>query len=59
LKAENFDWLQAPMVNRFTRLAVITDAAGGRLTVQGFEGAAQVTELFNLPTEAYARREVV
>jgi hypothetical protein len=49
LRMPNFDWLQAPVINQFTRLCAITDAATGRLTLQGYEGVAQVTELFDLP----------
>jgi len=59
LEQGNFDWLQSPMVNPFTRVAVVADAASGRLMVQGFEGATRVTELFNLPAELERERKVI
>ena len=37
LEQEDFGWLQSPVKNRLTRLAAITDAATGRLMVQGYE----------------------
>ena len=49
LAKDNFSWLIAPILNPFTRLCMVADAATGRLTVQGFEGIVAVTELFNLP----------
>lgn len=49
---EHFSWLRPPMINGYTRLCVITDAAAGRLQVQGFEGALPVTNLFQLPSQA-------
>ncbi len=48
LRQNNFDWVQAPMLNHLTRLGVIADALTGRLIVQGMEGESRVTELFNL-----------
>lgn len=45
----NFNWLNAPIINTDTRLAVLADATTRRLMVQGFEGITQVTGLFNLP----------
>ncbi len=45
----NFSWLTAPILNPFTRLCLIADAATGKLSVQGFEGITAVTEIFNLP----------
>lgn len=46
---DNFSWLTPPMLNKFTRLCMIADAATKRLSVQGFEGIVPATELFNLP----------
>ena len=51
LSARNFDWLRAPIININTRLCVIADAATRRVTVQGFEGAVSVTDIFDLPAE--------
>ena len=45
----NFSWLCAPILNPFTRLCMVADAATGKLTVQGFEGLTAATEVFNLP----------
>lgn len=56
LSANHFDWLQAPMINQFTRLCCISNAATRRLVVQGYEGMAQVTEIFNLPAESYGKQ---
>lgn len=47
---DNFSWLRPPMLNKFTRLCMIADAATGRLSVQGFEGVTTATEIFNLNT---------
>lgn len=46
---DNLAWLRAPMLNPFTRLCIVADAASGRLIVQGFEGVSTATELFTLP----------
>jgi len=43
-----FRWLRAPVLNECTRLAVIANAATGRLTVQGFEGGAPATAVRRL-----------
>ena len=58
LEAEHFEWLQAPVINPYTRICVVTNAATQRLMVQGFGGmGGHVTELFNMPAmEAYAQR---
>lgn len=45
----NFSWLTTPMLNPFTRLCIVADAATGRLSVQGFEGLSPETEIFHLP----------
>jgi len=59
LEVNHFDWLRAPIINQNTRLAIIADAATRRLVIQGFEGMATITELFNLPDESLQRREAV
>ncbi|MEQ1789356.1 MAG: hypothetical protein ABL857_02815 [Rickettsiales bacterium] len=45
----DFSWLCAPILNPFTRLCMVADAATGDMKVQGFDGVVAVTELFNLP----------
>jgi hypothetical protein len=40
-----FDWLQAPVLNAHTRLAVEMNAAAGTLRVQGLHGAERVTNI--------------
>jgi hypothetical protein len=52
VQLEHFNWLQGPIINQRTRVAVVTDAASGRLMVQGYEGVLPVTELFKLPGRA-------
>jgi hypothetical protein len=59
LAQPHFNWLQAPIVNGFTRLCVLSDAATRRLMVQGFEGVAQATGVFNLPAIAHESKEAV
>lgn len=59
LQDAHFNWMRSPMLSEFTRMAAVMDAATQRLTVQGFEGPAQVTESFSLPTVSYARQEAV
>lgn len=49
-----FTWLRAPMLNPLTRLAMVADAATGRLQVQGYEGTTAATSIFNLPTASHA-----
>lgn len=49
LEAAHFGWLKSPIINPHTRLAVVADAATGRLMAQGFEGMLPVTGLFHLP----------
>ena len=48
LEQEGFAWLRAPILNPFTRLCIVANAATGRLCVQGFEGITPATELFIL-----------
>ncbi len=60
LEAENFEWLQAPVINPHTRICMIANASTQRLMVQGYEGMARVTELFNMPAvDSYAQRQAV
>jgi hypothetical protein len=57
LEADNFEWLQAPVINPYTRICIITNAATQRLMVQGYEGMGRATELFNMPAvDNYAQR---
>jgi hypothetical protein len=49
-EGSDFAFLKLPILNAFTRVAIITDAATGKLIVQGFEGATPVTHVFSLPS---------
>ncbi len=55
----SFSWLCAPMLNPFTRLCMVADAATGKLTVQGFEGITAATEIFNLPKAQMLKSKAV
>jgi hypothetical protein len=46
--AGGLTWLQAPIVNDATRLAVTANAVTGELTVQGFEAGAPATSILRL-----------
>jgi hypothetical protein len=60
LESNDFRFLQAPIVNANTRLAVVSDAATGRLMVQGYEGSVTVTDVFNLPAgQEYDQRQAI
>lgn len=48
IEGDNFSWLRAPILNPFTRIAMVADAATGKLLVQGFEGISTATEIFSL-----------
>lgn len=48
LSRDDFDWLQAPMLNDDSRLAVVSDAGAGRLIVQGLHADERVSHLFKL-----------
>jgi hypothetical protein len=48
----DFSWLVPPILNGCTRLAVIANAAAGRLIVQGWERDGPATEIFTLPAHA-------
>lgn len=49
---DDFRFLQAPIINANTRLAIICDAATGRLMAQGYEGSIPVTAIFHIPSQA-------
>lgn len=51
LAPPHFNWLRPPMMNPHTRLCVLSEAARGRLLVQGYEGSVAVTEVYQLPQE--------
>ncbi len=59
LEQPGFDWLQAPIINANTRLAVVMDAATGRLMVQGYEGSVAVTNVFNLPAANHEYQQAI
>lgn len=46
--AAGFAWLEAPILNQATRLAVTANAATGELTVQGFENGEPATSTLRL-----------
>ncbi len=48
LSISDFDWLRPPLLNRFTRLAVIANPARGDLAVQGCEVDGPATRPFHL-----------
>lgn len=57
LEQPHFNWLSSPMINAYTRLAVLADAANEKLMVQGFEGPVKVTPLFTLLPTPYAEQK--
>ena len=44
----DFSWLQFPVLNSHTRLAMVADAAAGRLVAQGYEADGPATEPLEL-----------
>lgn len=46
--ASDFGWVQPPILNAATRVAVIANAQAGRLTVQGWEDERPATAVFTL-----------
>jgi len=46
--ADGFDWLAPPVLNDCTRVAVVANAARGRLAVQGYEAETAVTRPLRL-----------
>jgi len=47
--AAPLDWVQAPVLNRLTRLACEMNAATGSLVLQGWESMAPATRIFAIP----------
>ena len=45
---DDFSWLVPPILNKTTRVAVIANAAAGRLFVQGWEADGPATQMFSL-----------
>ncbi|MGH1353024.1 MAG: hypothetical protein ACRBBN_19790 [Methyloligellaceae bacterium] len=45
---QDFSWLQAPVLNERTRLALIADASTGEIMAQGFEADGPATEILRL-----------
>lgn len=45
---EGFAWLQPPVLNELTRLALAADAAAGHLVAQGFEADGPATQVLSL-----------
>lgn len=43
-----FAWFQAPIANKYSRLAMVTNAATGALAVMGTNGAKPMTRIFEL-----------
>jgi hypothetical protein len=43
-----FDWLVPPVLNRFTRLVMLAEPAGGRLAAQGWEPEGVATEVLRI-----------
>lgn len=45
----DFSWLVPPILNATTRIAVVANAAAGRMRVQGWEKDGPATDVFTLP----------
>lgn len=45
---ENFFWLKTPILNDRTRLAMVADAAQGRLVARGYEGHKEATKTLDM-----------
>jgi hypothetical protein len=45
---DGFSWLNAPILNARTRLALVADAKLGRIIAQGYEDSAPATEVLSL-----------
>ncbi len=45
---KSFPWLKAPILNAYTRLAMVADAKEGRLVAQGYEAGQPATEALDL-----------
>ena len=48
LARNDFEWLEKPIINDLSRLAVVSDASTGRLIVQGINGDKPVSKVFEL-----------
>lgn len=48
---DDFSWLQPPVRNAFTRLAMVADAAEGRVVAQGFEADGPATQVLSLESQ--------
>jgi len=48
---DDFSWLQPPVRNDLTRLAMVADAAEGRLVAQGFEADGPATQVLSLESQ--------
>jgi len=57
IMSPNFSWLTPPILNPYTRLCMVADAASGKLMVQGYEGVTAITEIFNLPQKQALGRQ--
>lgn len=57
IMSSGFSWLVPPILNPYTRLCMVADAASGKLMVQGFEGVTATTEIFNLPQKLIQGRQ--
>ena len=49
---DGFDWVQAPILNETTRIAVVANALTGKLLVRGYERDGPVTTDFRRPVLA-------
>ena len=47
---DDLEWLQPPIINPYTRLAAVLDAATGSLTLQGWERSSPATQTLRLPS---------
>jgi hypothetical protein len=49
-----FAWLQPPILNAFTRLAIVADAKEGRMIARGYEATGAATNTLDLAWRAAA-----
>lgn len=54
----DFSWLKQPVLNKLTRLAMVADAATGRLMAQGYEADGAATRVLELTEETGGVRAV-
>ena len=50
---DDFSWMQAPILNETTRLAVVSNAKRGLLIVQGWESGTPATQIFRYCVPAF------